>query len=98
MGKITISKLRAKVEELNKEYNLSDTTPCKLEIMYAYGGYQVILRVNQPYGNFAYPITIGFYPAKDVYANLIYEDLYSGLSYKIERISREIIESYKRRF
>lgn len=98
MGRITISRLRTKVDEINKELKLSDTTPCKLDIHYAYGGYQVILKVNQPYGNFAYPITYGYFPAKDVYMNLIDEYLYSGLSYKIERISREILESYKRRF
>ena len=97
MQRITITKLRTKVDELNKEYGLSDNSPCKLEVLYAYGGYQVILRVNQPFGNFAYPITIGFYPAKDTYSYLIYEDMYLGLSAKIDKISRELIESYNRR-
>ena len=97
MRRITISTLRTKVDKLNKEYKLSDKTPCKLDVMYAYGGYQVVLKVNPPYGNFVRPVTIGFYPAKDVYANLIYEEFYCGLSYSIVKFTEQLIDSYNRR-
>ena len=76
MKRITISNLRKKVDELNAEYGLSKTSACYIDILCAYGGYQVVIRVNKKFDNYCREITHGFQSARETLMDLITAEFY----------------------
>lgn len=80
MERITISNLRRAVEELNERFELNEETPCMIKIHCVYGGYQVIVQQNRPYGSGARDLTIGHVSARECLQQLFERDFNGRVS------------------
>lgn len=97
MKRITISNLRKKVDELNAEYGLSKTSACYIDILCAYGGYQVVIRVNKKFDNYCREITHGFQSARETLMDLITAEFYYNLEEDVKGFCNRVINYHNRR-
>ncbi|MBQ8206402.1 MAG: hypothetical protein IJZ77_02985 [Bacilli bacterium] len=77
MRRITISNLRQAVEELNQRFEFNEESACMIKIHCAYGGYQIIVQQNMPYGSGAISLTTGYVSARECLDMLVEKD-FSG--------------------
>jgi hypothetical protein len=91
MSRITVTDLRNKVEELNKEFGKTRRTAIRFDVSGAYGGYKIVLVDNRTGGQ--KEITYGYQSSRETLNDL--EKKYIHLKHDVKAF-HEYAMSYRK--
>lgn len=86
MNRMGAKDIQIVVDDLNERYKLNDFSPCKFYVRTGYGGYRIVLRMNEPYGSAESCVTTNFLPARDCLYRLYEKAFYNEIDSEVEHM------------